>query len=431
MERFKFSFFYVIIYFLFWSGFLFAQNQNSNVGRNSSLQGQNLSLNNQIMSQGETLFKENNPSDAVKVLENEILNGIVSANTYNFLGLGYYQLGEYGKSIDAFERGIKNQPTLTALLSFNQGNTYYAMKDFTSAIRCYSQVLKEDPNHYEAYLNRANALLMASQLKNAKEEYISYLQKRPDDKQRVQIEAIINALSKEILRREEEERLLAEMDKAKWEQIDGLIENSIAENKNEENGEQKSDWEEVTANIPEEKEEITQTTEYKSDWEQVATKIPEEKKEVEKTPDWEKVLNENEIPLPSDEKTNSELVMEDNDLTDWQTLTGEEEDELRMLDEKSRKERELWLAEQKRIIKEREKDIKRKENDEKVNNILAKEKEEQELRQKIMEEMMKAENERKQKLLEDLTYSLMNAESTNMSSGADDILDYDLEGELD
>ena len=72
---------------------------------------------------GEKFFKENNPKDAVQVLENEILNGQISANTYNFLGLGYYQIGEYEKSVDAFERGIKEQPANAKILYFNQGNS--------------------------------------------------------------------------------------------------------------------------------------------------------------------------------------------------------------------------------------------------------------------------------------------------------------------
>ena len=82
---------------------------------------------------GEKLFKENNPKDAVQVLENEILNGQISANTYNFLGLGYYQIGEYEKSVDAFGRGIKEQPANAKILYFNQGNAYYALKQFEKA----------------------------------------------------------------------------------------------------------------------------------------------------------------------------------------------------------------------------------------------------------------------------------------------------------
>ena len=74
-------------------------------------------------SSGEKLFKENNPKDAVQVLENEILNGQISANTYNFLGLGYYQIGEYEKSVDAFGRGIAEITELTLQLHIVDANT--------------------------------------------------------------------------------------------------------------------------------------------------------------------------------------------------------------------------------------------------------------------------------------------------------------------
>ena len=45
--------------------------------------------------------------------------------------------------------------------------------------------------------------------------------------------------------------------------------------------------------------------------------------------------------------------------------------------------------------------------------------------------MRKAEDERRKKLLEDVANSLQNGESTNLTSGAEDLMDYDLEGELD
>jgi len=400
-------------------------------------------------SQGETLFKENKPKDAVKVLENEILNGIVSANTYNFLGLGYYQIGEYAKSIDAFNRGIKEQPSIKKLLTYNQGNTYYAMKDYSSAVRCYTEVLNEDMEFYDAWLNRANALLMGNNLTTAREEYISYLEKCPEDKQRLQIEELIKALEKEIARREEEARLLAEQEKARWEEYDASFEEmvddemlaewekvdagipeekkpEVAEEKKETEPEVKASWESVEAKIPEEE----KTPEEKPDWEKVDSRITEEKK-VEHTTDWEKVLFEKELAQKYADKKNEELVMDENELQKWQNLSLEDEDEMKALELRSKEEREQWLAEQERIIRNREKENQRIQNEEKLRLQVQKQKEEQELRERVMSEMMRAENERKQKLLDDLANSLMNSESTNMSSGADDIMEYDLEGELD
>ena len=181
------------------------------------LSGQAGGAGNVGLSRGESLFKENNAKDAVQVLEYEILNGQISDNSYNFLGLGYYQLGEYEKSLDAFRRGIKAQPEIVKILSYNMGNTFYAIKDYNSAINCYSDALKADPLFYDALLNRANALLMSGQLVSAKEEYVDFLTKCPDNAQHERIELLIKALEEEIARREEESRLLAEQNKAQWE----------------------------------------------------------------------------------------------------------------------------------------------------------------------------------------------------------------------
>lgn len=403
-------------------------------------------------SQGESLFKENKSKEAVQVLENEILNGLVTANTYNFLGLGYYQIGEYSKSIDAFNRGLAAQPTLSKILMYNQGNTYYAMKDYTSAVRCYSDVLKENPTFYDALLNRANALLMANQLKNAREEYIDYIAKCPNDPQRPEIEKLIKALEDEIARREEEERLLAEQNKAKWEEYDASINDEnivIPEEKN-------PDWEKVDARIAEEKKEEppveTPSEEPKTEWEQVDYKVAEQKQpETPKTP-WEKIDEEKLSAAEKDKIPDELVVLED----EWQNLSDEDQDELKELDKSSKEERERWLAEQKRQKElEKQREIEREneiKNAEKLRKQqleeeerLAKEKryeedrlrkermeeEEKIAREKLMEEMMRAENERKQKLLENVANSLQNSKTTNMTSGADDIIDYDLEGELD
>ena len=104
------------------------------------------------------------------------------------------------------------------------GNTCYALKDYASAAGHYSEALKADPLFYEALLNRANALLMGGQLVSAREDYVDFVKKCPDDPQKERIELLIAALDEEIARREEEARLLAEQNKAKWEEYDGSIE---------------------------------------------------------------------------------------------------------------------------------------------------------------------------------------------------------------
>jgi len=403
------------------------------------------------LSRGETLFKENNAKDAVQVLEYEILNGQISDNTYNFLGLGYYQLEEYEKSLDAFKRGLKAQPENAKILSYNMGNTYYAMKNYPLAAESYSDALNAEPVFYEALLNRANALLMAGQLVSSKEDYIDFVAKCPDDPQRERIELLIKALEEEIARREEEARLLAEQNKAKWEEYDG----SIDENK-------KTDfspyWEEVDALLADERkpddaaewerihgedpgtvddgngdEAIAQDEDEKNkkNWEKFdsepAGEIAQEEKPSKDSAYWEEFENESAGALTTGKDSEKVLEEQIDDEQDWLTFSDEELVEMKALEEESRAEREKWLE-----------DVRRREVQAAERTAKARQKEQQQsyedekrIREQLLEDMRKAEEERRKKLLEDVANSLQGTDSTNLTSGAEDLIDYDLEGELD
>ena len=400
------------------------------------------------LSRGETLFKENNAKDAVQVLEYEILNGQISENTYNFLGLGYYQLQEYEKSLDAFKRGLKVQPENAKILSYNMGNTYYALKDYASAAGSYSDSLKAEPLFYEALLNRANALLMAGQLLSAKEDYIDFVAKCPDDPQRERIELLIKALEEEIARREEEARLLAEQNKAKWEEYDGNLEekkseafspywekvdNSLAdkkENKDSAEWERIEDGDEDLSAGQRDYEEVAENAADKEgeNWEAFdneAASVPDSAEEKPKAgPDWEELAQEASGQLAAgNDKLEEEVVDEEN----WLTFSDEELDEMKLLQEQSRSEREKWVEENRRReaeLAERNAQAKQKEEAQAYED-------ERRMREELLEDMRKAEEERRKKLLEDVANSLQGSDSTNLTSGAEDLIEYDLEGELD
>ena len=402
------------------------------------------------LTRGESLFKENNAKDAVQVLEYEILNGQITDNTYNFLGLGYYQLGEYDKSLDAFKRGLKVQPENSKLFLYNMGNTSYALKDYTAAASYYSDSLNADPLFYEALLNRANALLMAGQLLSAKEDYVDFVEKCPDDPQRERIELLIKALEEEIARREEEARLLAEQNKAKWEEYDGSL-----------NEDKKSPfmpyWEEVDSTLTDNKENKTAPEWEKiindendfssdekdydniaengddnnaSDWEAFDNEkvqgLRDETGASEPNVHWEEFAQENSGDF-SGAKNDESDEEEIDDEEEWLTFSDEELDEMKALEEESRVEREKWASEARRREAElAEKNAKAKE--------LAEQQayeDEKRMREQLLEDMRKAEDERRKKLLEDVANSLQGSDSTNYTSGAEDLIEYDLEGELD
>lgn len=385
---------------------------------------------------GEKLFKENNPKDAVQVLENEILNGQISANTYNFLGLGYYQIGEYEKSIDAFERGIKEQPANAKILYFNQGNAYYALKQFEKAAECFSLSYKSDLTFVDALLNRANSYLMDDKLVLAKNDYVDYLKKFPETPQKSKIELLINAITDEIERRKEEERLLEEQNKALWEHINPNITEYDDENKVE--------WELIDdeiADVQEKKENMNwqevgdnrigeiEIPENKKNWEEIDSenaqvgKIDEQNSKYGLVSDENGDVEKNEDYKNYDKFEKIEYENEEEFTEDWENLSEEDAQELKKLEIQSEKEYEQWLKQQK--LQE-----KRKQQEENLRKKM-KEDEEKQKTQELLEQMMKAENERRQKLLEDVQNSLQGNDSTNVSSGADDIIDLDYEGELD
>lgn len=164
-------------------------------------------------SEGEKLFKTNNPGAAVPLLENDISSGNVSVDTYNFLGLAYFQLGQYSKSIDAFERGIKNSISDKKLLLFNAGNVAYSSGDYAKAESCYSLALSANPGFYGALLNRANSRLMMKKYSDCLVDYKRFVAEQPDDPQTPEIYRLIAYLEQEIQRQEEEAVRLAEEQK--------------------------------------------------------------------------------------------------------------------------------------------------------------------------------------------------------------------------
>jgi len=160
-------------------------------------------------SDGEKAFKNNNPSLAVILLEEEIAAGSASTLAYNFLGLSYYQLGNYEKSVESFAKGLSVSGTNKKILAYNQGNAYYAMQDYENAAKAYSLTLTADPKYTRALLNRANSYLMARDYNNAILDYEKFIIMEPMDEQRPQIEELLARLKKEKARIEEEERIAA------------------------------------------------------------------------------------------------------------------------------------------------------------------------------------------------------------------------------
>ena len=100
---------------------------------------------------------------------------------------------------------------------------------------------------------------------------------------------------------------------------------------------------------------------------------------------------------------------------------------MKALEKESRAAHERWVEESRRReaeLAERSAQARQKEQAQAYED-------EKRMREQLLEDMRKAEDERRKKLLEDVANSLQSSDSTNLTSGAEDLIDYDLEGELD
>lgn len=151
--------------------------------------------------EGEALFKENKGEAAIAPLEAEIAAGDESVDKYNFLGLAYYQAGDYKHSIQAFERGIKlagSEEFAMWALSYNAGNSAFADGNFAAAEGYYTDAYRGNGEFHAALLNRANARLNQDKLLEARDDYSLYLERCPDSPQSERINALLVLLDEEI-----------------------------------------------------------------------------------------------------------------------------------------------------------------------------------------------------------------------------------------
>ena len=169
-------------------------------------------------SEGERLFKSNDPTAAIPILERELSSGSASVVAYNYLGLSYYQTGQYDKSVAVFERGLAVPCTDKKVLAYNAGNSAFAAGNYAKADSCYSLALSASPDFAKALLNRANARLNQMQLEGALGDYERYIEKVPGDPQRTEIERVIALIRAELVKREEDARAAAALERMRREE---------------------------------------------------------------------------------------------------------------------------------------------------------------------------------------------------------------------
>ena len=147
--RIKLKMFAAILFSLWFSGHLSAQSDR----------------------EGISLFERNKPAEAIAFLEADIASGNPAPEEYNYLGLAYYQIGNYEKAAEAFKKGTSVSGTSKKLLYFNMGNAYFAMQKWKEALDAYSMASVADPVYAAPVLNKAGTELKLDMLSEAAADY--------------------------------------------------------------------------------------------------------------------------------------------------------------------------------------------------------------------------------------------------------------------
>ncbi len=159
---------------------------------------------NEDFEKGEELFTLNKPEEAIVYFEKCIDVKDVNPLVWVHLGVAYYQIGDFTRSLACCTKGLTKQNTDHKILAYNAGNSAYALTNYARAEACYAISIKEDESFAPAYLNRANSQLKQDRLQDAKMNYIKYLELEPESLQKQDIEKLLILLDEEILRRSKE-----------------------------------------------------------------------------------------------------------------------------------------------------------------------------------------------------------------------------------
>lgn len=156
--------------------------------------------------QGEVFFNKGDFEKAAKTLEEAAAKGLEGENTFNMLGLSYTAMKDYERALEAFKRGEASKISNKAHIYFNEGNLHYIMKDFESAIECYTKALEFDTLYNSALLNRANAKLVLERFESALADYKEFIKRGGDANEN--ITALVQKLETHVayIKREEERK---------------------------------------------------------------------------------------------------------------------------------------------------------------------------------------------------------------------------------
>jgi tetratricopeptide (TPR) repeat protein len=147
------------------------------------------------LQEGERLFLDNKPMEALPHLEQALNENPADEKIYLYLGIVYEQINDPERAVQIMRRGLNIASTYKHLLYYNIGNNFFRQEEYTLAEQMYSKAIVAQNGFADSFLNRANARLQLESYGNARDDYIQYLRLAPDSPQKEQIEKLIALLA--------------------------------------------------------------------------------------------------------------------------------------------------------------------------------------------------------------------------------------------
>ncbi len=145
------------------------------------------------LSSGIDFFLNNKPEEAAPLFEIALKKDPGSNKIYNYLGIVYEQLGENGKAVEIYKKGLDVAGDLKSTFLTNIANNLSVMGNYEDAIKYYSKSIDID-NNGDALRNRAGEYLRKQLYSEALSDYKLYLAKETNPYQKDDIKKVIGLL---------------------------------------------------------------------------------------------------------------------------------------------------------------------------------------------------------------------------------------------
>jgi len=131
----------------------------------------------QLYIQGITAYTQGKSQQAAQHLASYVAKSGHHIDAWKILGICYFDLGNYPKAIQAFEKTLQLQAKDDETW-FNLGLCYLKNNNWLEAIRCYTACVQHNPQHWKAHTSLADAHKALNQIDEAITHYMAAIQIR-------------------------------------------------------------------------------------------------------------------------------------------------------------------------------------------------------------------------------------------------------------